>query len=175
VKLLPLSLLALAALPCALSTPARADDINRISVGIGYYDVFNDQSAADFRVEYRPGKSIIWELRPWLGGEVTSDGAVYGAAGFLYDFHLAPQWILTPSLGAGLYADGNGKDLDSAIEFRSMVELGYEFQNASRLSAGLSHISNAGIGDRNPGTEVLSLYYHIPINWIAQGPGSDGY
>ena len=96
--------------------PAGADNLNRVSVGIGYYDVFDDHDAADFRVEYRPGTSIIWELRPWLGAEITSDGAVYGAAGFLYDFHLTPQWILTPSLGAGLYADGSGKDLGNAIE-----------------------------------------------------------
>lgn len=175
-KFSALSLLALASVVlCGTApSPARADDINRMSIGVGYYDIFDNQGAADFRIEYRPGTPILWELRPWLGMEVTSDSAVYGAAGFLYDFHLAPEWILTPSVGAGLYADGNGKDLDSTIEFRSMLELGYQFQNASRLSAGISHISNAGIGDHNPGTEVLNVYYHIPINWVAQGPGSNG-
>ncbi len=172
---LPLLVLGFSALSGATPLPAHADDVNRMSVGVGYYDIFDNEDAADFRVEYRPGASILWELRPWLGIEVTSDSAVYGAAGFLYDFRLAPQWVLTPSIGAGLYANGNGKDLDSTIEFRSMLELGYEFQNASRLSAGISHISNASIGDNNPGTEILNVYYHIPINWIAQGPGSSSY
>lgn len=168
------SLAAAAILCLGLSvTSAQADNIDRVSVGLGYYDVFDNEEAVDFRIEYRPGTPIIWELRPWLGAEVTSDGAVYGAAGFLYDFHLGNNWMLIPSLGAGLYADGDGKDLGSVIEFRSMLELGYQFDNASRASVGFSHISNAGIDNRNPGTEILSLYYHMPMNWIASGPGAD--
>lgn len=170
-------LLALSATAITFSAiPAMADDVNRVSVGVGYYDIFDDHDAADFRIEYRPGAAIIWELRPWLGAEVTSDGGLYGGGGFLYDFHLGNNWILTPSLGAGLYADGGGKDLGNAVEFRSMLELGYQFENASRVSAGISHISNASLGDRNPGTEIMSVYYHIPVNWLASGPGSDsGY
>ena len=155
------------------AAPAQADNVNRVSIGLGYYDILDNHDAADFRIEYRPGTPIIWELRPWLGAEVTSDGGVYGAGGFLYDFHMGNNWLLTPSIGAGLYADGGGKDLGSTIEFRSMLELGYQFENASRVSAGFSHISNASIGDRNPGTEILSLYYHIPMQWVASGPGSD--
>ena len=155
------------------STPARADDIDRLSVGLGYADVFdNEDDAVDFRMEYRPGTSIIWELRPWLGVEVTSNGSLYGAAGFLYDYHLGNQWYLTPSVGAGLYAEGGGKDLGSAIEFRSQIEIGYQFENQSRVSAALSHISNLDIDDHNPGTEVLGVYYHIPMQWVKNGPGS---
>jgi hypothetical protein len=159
-----------------LSVPAHADNVDRLSVGVGYFDVFDNEEAVDFRVDYRPGTPIIWELRPWLGAEVTSDGSLWGGAGFLYDFHLTSNWLLTPSIGAGLYSDGDGKDLGSAVEFRSMIELGYQFNNASRVSVGLSHLSNAGIGDDNPGTEILSLYYHMPISWVAGGPGADsGY
>lgn len=170
-------ILAVIGLALAISaTPALADDVNRITTGIGYYDVFDDHDAADFRIEYRPGKSMLWELRPWMGLEVTSDAGVWGGAGFLYDFYLGNNWVLTPSLGAGLYADGSGKDLGSVIEFRSMMELGYQFENTSRVSAGISHISNASIGDDNPGTEIISLYYHIPVDWLRSGPGSnDGY
>lgn len=173
VRLLTLGL-ALAALPFSV-TQARADDISRLSLGVGYYDVFDDHDAADFRIEYRPGASLFWELKPFLGLEVTSDGGIWGGAGFLYDFHLTPQWVLTPSLAAGLYSDGDGKDLGSTIEFRSQMELGYQFENASRLGVAISHISNASIGDRNPGTEIISLYYHIPMNWVASGPGGSGY
>lgn len=157
------------------SGPALADNVNRVSIGLGYYDIRDNEDAVDFRIEYRPGTPIVWELRPWLGAEVTSDGALYGAGGFLYDFHLQNNWILTPSIGGGLYAEGNGKDLGGAIQFRTMLELGYQFENASRVSAGLSHISNAHTRNYNPGTEILGVYYHIPMNWVAAGPGSDGY
>ena len=167
------SLVALALCGLVFSgTAALADNIDRVSVGVGYYDVFDNKDAADFRIEYRPGTPILWELRPWLGAEVTSDGAVYGAAGFLYDFQLSDKWLLTPGIGAGLYSDGGGKDLGNAVEFRSMLELGYQFDNASRVSAGLSHISNASLGSKNPGTEIISVYYHMPVSWLSSGPGS---
>ena len=154
---------------------AKADGVNHLSLAVGYYDIFDNEEAADFRIEYRPGTSIVWELRPWLGAEITSEGGMWGGGGFLYDFNLGNDWYLTPGLGAGLYADGSGKDLGSSIQFRSMVELGYQFMNSSRVSAGLSHISNAGIGNHNPGTEIFSVYYHIPMNWVTNGPGDSGY
>lgn len=159
----------------AVAAPAMADDVDRVSLGLGYYDINDDEGAADFRLEYRPGTPLFWELRPWIGAEVTSDGGAYGALGFLYDFHLGNNWLLIPNFGAGLYADGGGKELGHAIEFRSQIEVAYQFDNASRLGLAFGHISNAGIGDKNPGTEILNLYYHIPLNWVASGPGSSGY
>ena len=52
------------------------------------------------------------------------------------------------------------------VEFRSMVELGYQLENQSRFSVGYSHISNANITQTNPGTNILSLYYHLPASWL---------
>jgi lipid A 3-O-deacylase len=146
---------------------AFADSIDRLSLGVGYFDVFDDDDAVDFRIEYRPGAALFWQLKPWIGGEITSDGGLFGGAGFLYDFHLGNQWVLTPNIGAGLFSDGDGKDMNT-VQFRSQIELGYQFQNASRLSAALSHFSG---GD----AQVLGMYYHIPMNWVKQGPGSGGY
>jgi hypothetical protein len=31
------------------------------------------------------------------------------------------------------------------------------------LGVAISHLSNAGIGDRNPGTEIATLYYSLPL------------
>ncbi len=158
------------------AAPVRADDIDRISISAGAFDVLdNDDNAVDFRVEYRPGMSLVGGLKPWLGGEVTSDGGVYGALGFLYDLNIGNNWILTPSVGAGLFSSGGGKDLGSTTEFREQIEVGYQFENTSRVSAAIGHMSNWGINDRNPGTEVLSLYYHIPVSWIGGSGASSGY
>ena len=44
--------------------------------------------------------------------------------------------------------------------------LAYEFENNNRLGLSFSHTSNAGLGDSNPGTEVLGLYWHVPLNQI---------
>ncbi|MEQ8355553.1 MAG: acyloxyacyl hydrolase [Kiloniellaceae bacterium] len=134
------------------------------SGGVGWYD-FNlqDDQAVDFRLEYRHGDDFLW-LKPWGGVEVTSDGSVWGGVGVLVDITFFDSVVLTGSFAPGLWAEGSGKDLGHVVEFRSQVELGYQFENQSRLSVAFSHLSNANIGSDNPGTEVLNLYYHLPLD-----------
>ena len=134
-----------------------------VSLGAGYCD-FNRRkdTAADFRLEYRHGEKL-WLFKPWAGLELTADGAVYGLAGLLVDVYFGRRLVVTPSFGAGLYHNGNGKDLGNQVEFRSQVELAWRFNDQSRLSIAISHISNAGIANRNPGAELLNVYYSIPF------------
>jgi hypothetical protein len=56
--------------------------------------------------------------------------------------------------------------MGSFIEFRSTVEAGYKFDDASRLTVAYGHISNAGLTSVNHGAEILTLYYHIPVDKI---------
>ena len=160
-----LAVAALAGVLLLTTGPARAEDPAFVTIGIGGYDATQrDDQAIDFRLEYRHKK--VWLFKPWAGVEATSDGAVYGVAGLLIDIFFGRRIVFTPSFGAGLYHDGGGKDLGSAIEFRSQVELAYRFNDRSRLGIALGHISNAGIGDRNPGTEIINVYYSIPFEKV---------
>lgn len=135
-----------------------------ISGGIGYFDILEgDDESVDFRLEYRHGDDFLF-LKPWGGLEVNTDGGVWGGVGVLVDITFFDSIVLTGSFAPGLYSEGDSKDLGDTIEFRSQVELGYQFGNESRLSVAFSHLSNAGIGDDNPGVEVLSLYYHLPLD-----------
>jgi hypothetical protein len=148
-----------------LAAPAaRAqEEQSLLAGGVGAFDLIqDDDTAMDFRIEYRHG-SGLWFFKPWFGLEGTSDGGFYGLGGILADFNLTPNLILTPSIGAGAYAEGDGKDLGHVIEFRSQIELAYRFDNASRIGLAFSHISNAGLGTENPGTEVINLYYALPV------------
>ena len=145
-------------------TPKAAADESLLSFGIGYYDIFDDEEAVDFRAEYRAGFGFFDFIHPWGGLEVTSDGAVFGVGGLLLDIDLGEKLVLTPSFGAGLYDDGEGKELGNTVQFRSQIELGYRFGGGSRVSLAISHISNASLGDDNPGTEIATLYYHVPIS-----------
>jgi hypothetical protein len=122
-----------------------------------------DDEAVDFRLEYRHGEDFLW-LKPWGGLEVTSDGSVWGGIGVLVDITFFDSVVLTGSVAPGLWSRGSGKDLGHVVEFRSQVELGYQFENRSRLSVAFSHISNAELDSTNPGTEVLNLYYHLPLD-----------
>lgn len=148
----------------ALAAPqAAAQDPAFLTLGGGYYDVIRaDDQAADFRVEYRSDVEL-WIFKPWVGVEATSDGAFYGAGGVLTDVYFGNRVVVTPQFGVGYYANGDGPDLGYPLEFRSGVEIGYRFDNRSRLAVGFSHISNADLGDRNPGTEILTLTYSIPV------------
>lgn len=185
-KLALVALVALVGAVAAVSPAAAGDDPSLFSFGAGQYDqtainpgiVFlkvsdkdKHKQAVDFRGEYRFGTSLIpaiepyAKLKPWVGAEATSDGAVYGVGGILFDVPLGPI-LFTPSFGAGLYSNGAGKNLGSPLEFRTMIELGYEFDNQSRFSVAYSHISNANISQTNPGSNILSVYYHVPSKWL---------
>ena len=151
---------------------------------IGMYDVKLDDSqtnvASDFRFERRfdnslfeigPESENFFNLKPFAGIEVTSDSAYYLIGGIYLEDNIGTLFsgkesniIFTPSIGAGYYEDGDGKILGNNIEFRTTFEFSYELENKNRIGLSLGHISNANIGDKNPGVEILSLSYQIPFN-----------
>ena len=171
-----LALLTSAALIITGIAPATAQDYENdiyevptekqgtISLSIGYFDALgDDDSAIDLRAEYRYDRTYLGFLKPWAGVEVTSDASLWGGGGLLIDHEFTPNWYITPSLGAGLYTKGNSDiDLDFPVQFRTQLEIAHQYDNGHRAGIALSHISNVGIGDNNPGTEVLSLYWHNP-------------
>jgi len=161
-KIWVLAVFALAA--AVMAAPASAQEPSFLSIGIGWYDINDDKDAVDLRVEYRSKAKFLGFVKPWVGVEVTSDAAAYGVAGVLTDIFFGRRIVLTPSFGVGVYADGNGKDLGSAIEFRSQLELGYRFDDRSRMALAFGHISNAHLTDQNPGSEILTVYYHLPLD-----------
>ncbi len=150
--------------------------------GLGIYDVKFDGSeknqASDFRYEFRSDNSILnigpeednfFFLKPFFGAEYTSDSASYILTGIYVEDNLGQllqgkqnKYFFTPSFGLGVYDDGSGKKLGNDIQFRTSLEVSYEFKNKNRIGISFSHISNANLGDKNPGVEILSLSYHIP-------------
>jgi len=143
---------------------AQVDDQDYLSFGIGYYDVGgNDDSAIDFRAEYRPGHTYLNLVKPWAGIEVTSDASIWAGGGLLLDYEFTPSWYVTPSFGAGLYTDGGSDlDLDYPIQFRSQLEISHQYDSGQRAGLAVSHMSNANLGDDNPGVNTLSLYWSMP-------------
>jgi lipid A 3-O-deacylase len=147
------------------SASAQDSETSYLSFGGGIYDVGDEDEAADFRLEYRPGHTYFWHVKPWAGVEFTNDGSVWGGGGLLADIPLSPSLYLIPSFGVGLYGQGSSDlDLGHVVEFRSQIEMAYEFSNAQRLGVQFGHISNASMDDQNPGTEILGAYWHVPVN-----------
>lgn len=158
------SILVLAiAIVCA--SPAKAGEPDFLTFGAGYYDLFDDQAAAEARLEYRFSEEnkLAW-FTPFVGLTVTSDAATYGYAGIALDVFFTPRWVATPTFAAGIYGNGDGKDLGYAVEFRSGLEVAYRFDDYSRVGLSFTHISNAGLDERNPGVESLVLFYSMPFD-----------
>ena len=80
------------------------------------------------------------------------------------DIYFGRRWVLTPSF-APTWWRGKMDDLDlgHGVEFRSQLEFAYRFDDRSRLGLSISHYSNAGLGDSNPGAESLMVKYSIPL------------
>ena len=144
---------------------ARADDPAFLTIGVGAFDINDDETAAQFNLEYR-GTKALWVFKPLFGVMATSDGAFYGYGGIGIDLFFGRRWVLTPNFAAGLYEDGDGKDLGHVVEFRSGVELAYRFDTRSRLGLAFHHLSNASLDDNNPGTETLILTFSVPFDRV---------
>ena len=139
------------------------DDPSFIAFHAGGFDVNDDETAGQLNIEYRSDWDD-WYFKPFAGVMATTDAAIYGYAGIMLDIYFGRRIVLTPNFAAGLYSDGDGKDLGSVIEFRSGIELAYRFDNRTRLGVAFHHISNASIDDVNPGTETLTLVLSLPLN-----------
>ena len=89
----------------------------------------------------------------------------YYSAGILKDLYLSKSIIFTPSFGVGVYNQSGGEViLGDPVEFRSAIKLSYEVQDRSRIGIRFGHVSNAGLGETNPGSEFISIIYSIRLN-----------
>jgi lipid A 3-O-deacylase len=147
---------------------AGGDGRDLIAGGIGVYDVLHNNTAAQLRGEYRFGYSLFF-LEPLLGALVTSDGSFYGYGGLRADLIIAQHYVIMPVATVGYWSRGGGKNLGAATEFKTGAEFAYRFADASRLGIAFDHISNAGIGRKNPGTESLLLVYSLPLQRLLTG------
>lgn len=143
-------------------TPGWTPDL---TVGVGYFDPagLDPGVALDLgwspRVDRVPGAAVAR-----LGLMVEPSGSVYGHAGLGLPLHLGAdsRWSLLPSVAAGLWHRGNGKRLGSRLEFRSGISLRRQLSGGASVGLYLYHLSNAGLGDTNPGVEVLGLSWTRP-------------
>ncbi len=164
-----------------LSLPILSKNLDVIGVGI--YDIKFDGSqtnqSTSFKYERRfdrtifdigPEEDNFFFLKPFIGFEYTADNASYFLTGIYLEDNLGQLFtgekndlIFTPSFGAGYYNDGSGKKLGNEIQFRTSLEVSFKLKNENRIGLSFSHISNANLGDKNPGVEILNLSYQIPF------------
>ena len=94
--------------------------------------------------------TFLGNLSPITGALITSDNAGYIYTGVQAQYKIGLLNI-TPSFMPGLYHEGNGKDLGHMLEFKSEVQLSLDLSKNTELGFSYNHLSNASLGDKNPG------------------------
>ena len=152
----------LAALVLASASPAAAEQTRSLAFSLGVFNVSKDETSLEGGVEYRIPTGR-WGLTAVGGLSGTEDASIYILAGLRRDFRLGEGWWVTPAFGIALYEDGDGKDLGGPVEFRSAIEVAYEWPKRYRLALVFYHLSNAGLDEQNPGSNSLVLTYSFPL------------
>ena len=102
--------------------------------------------------------TFLGNLSPITGALITADNAGYIYTGIQAQYKLGILNI-TPSFTPGLYHEGDGKDLGHMLEFKSEVQLSLDLSKNSELGFSYNHISNASLGDKNPGANSYMINF----------------
>ena len=89
-------------------------------------------------------KSFLGKLSPITGVFLTENSALYLYTGAQAEYDLG-LFTITPSFAPGYYNSGNGKDLGSALEFKSEIQMSLNLSDSTELGMSYNHISNASL------------------------------
>jgi lipid A 3-O-deacylase len=148
------------------SQKTKTNDVEQnISFYTGTFDTIDkegDEKTSLMGIEHKNENlfrdTLLGRFSPTTGGFVTRKSSVYLYSGIEADYNLGPINI-SPSFAPGYYEAGDGKNLGSALEFKSEVKIGVDLFKNSNLGYSYSHISNNDWGDINPGTDNQSVIF----------------
>jgi len=103
-------------------------------------------------------ETFLGRLSPITGGFITENNAFYFYTGAQTEYNLGLITI-TPSFAPGYYESGNGKDLGHALEFKSEVQMSLNLSDTTQFGMSYNHISNASLGDKNPGANSYMINF----------------
>ena len=131
-----------------------------ISIYTGTFDVIDkegDDQTSMIGIEHRNTdlfrNTFLGKLAP-----ITGKDSLYFYTGVEGHYSIGPMNI-SPSFTPGYYEKGSGKDLGSALEFKSEIKVGFDILKDSKLGYSYSHISNNDWGSKNPGTDNQQIIF----------------
>ena len=130
-------------------------DEHEVNFFTGQFDFSDDkQKATLFGVQHQnevlKRDTFLGNVSPITGGFVTENSAIYIYTGVEWNFDVGSINI-TPSFAPGLYGEGDGKDLGHVLEFKSEIQASMNISEKTSVGMSYNHISNASLGDKNPG------------------------
>ena len=145
-----------------ISLPLKSEEIKKflgseheLNIYTGMFD-FSDHGKRSQIIGFQhQNENLIREsffgtLSPVTGALITQDSATYIYTG-VQAMYKVGNINITPSFTPGLYNQGDGKNLGHIVEFKSEVQLSFDLPKESQFGFSYNHISNASLGDKNPG------------------------
>ena len=143
------------------SSPLLSEEKNKINSDhqynffIGNFDFSDDKQSATLYGFQHQNESLerntfLGNISPITGGFITENSAAYVYSGIEWNIDMG-SFAFTPSFAPGLYHKGDGKDLGHVLEFKTEVQLSYKYSENTNFGVSYNHISNASLGDKNPG------------------------
>ena len=134
----------------------KVNDNNiKMNVYSGIFDFSHDsQRSTVIGVQHQnvdlKRNTFLGKLSPITGAMITADNAAYFYTGVQAQYKIG-SLNLTPSFTPGFYESGDGKNMGSSLEFKTEVQLSVDMSKNSQLGLSYNHLSNGGLGDKNPG------------------------
>ena len=140
---------------CTSKSFAVENQSHQYNFFTGNFDFSDDKQSAllvgfQHQNENLERNTFLGNISPITGGFITENSAAYIYTGFEWNLEMG-ELTFTPSFAPGLYHKGDGKDLGHVLEFKSEVQFSYELSKDSRIGVSYNHVSNASLGDKNPG------------------------
>jgi len=128
---------------------------HQINFFLGNFDFSDDKQSAilvgfQHQNENLNRDTFLGNVSPITGGFITENSAAYIYTGIEWNVEMG-SLTFTPSFAPGLYHEGDGKDLGHILEFKSEVQLTYAVSGNTNVGFSYNHVSNASLGDKNPG------------------------
>jgi len=153
----------------ALILPVNSEENNNafneheINFYTGMFDFSDDgQRAGLFGMQHQnenlTRNSFLGTLSPITGFMIMENKAGYVYTGVQAQYSIG-NLNITPSFSPGLYGEGDGKDLGHVLEFKSELQLSLDLFSNSELGFSYNHISNASLGEKNPGANSYTFNF----------------
>jgi hypothetical protein len=157
-----IALISVSFLSFANSEDIKSND-TELNFFTGMFDFSDDtQAAGVFGLQHQNDdlfrNSFLGKLSPITGGFLTENNAFYLYTGAQAEYDLG-LFTITPSFAPGYYNSGDGKDLGSALEFKSEIQMSLNLSNSTEFGMSYNHISNASLGDKNPGANSYMINF----------------
>ena len=139
------------------------DNDTELNFFTGMFDFSDDKQASgvlgmQHQTDDLFRKSFFGKLSPITGGFLTEKSAFYLYTGAQAEYDLG-LFTITPSFAPGYYNTGDGKDLGSALEFKTEIQMSLNLSDSTEFGMSYNHISNASLGTKNPGANSYMINF----------------